>query len=131
MKAYLSFAKIGLKFYKGDTLFSMLSFHNSLFSKKYIISVRRSSVSHMVCSPGFPLSSNPITFLTIVHAASFFRIFLREMAYSLSSLSRGNTSCIPIIIALAIPRSHDQLHHVANAIMIGIHDVFPPDKDDK
>ena len=33
-------------------------------------------------------------------------------------------------IALSIPRSQDQLHHVANAIMTGIHDVFPPDKDD-
>ena len=32
---------------------------------------------------------------------------------------------------LAIPNIQDQLHHVANAKMIGIHDVFPPDKDDK
>ena len=32
---------------------------------------------------------------------------------------------------LAIPKIHDQLHHVANAIMTGIHDVFTPDKDDK
>ena len=28
-------------------------------------------------------------------------------------------------IALAIPRSQYQLNHVANAIMTGIHDVFP------
>ena len=34
-------------------------------------------------------------------------------------------------ISLVIPRSQDQLHHVANAIMTGIWDVFPPDKDDK
>ena len=34
-------------------------------------------------------------------------------------------------IALAFPRSLDQLHHVANAIMTGINGVFPPDKDDK
>ena len=34
-------------------------------------------------------------------------------------------------IVLAIPNSQDQLHHVADAIMTGIHDVFPPDKDDK
>ena len=34
-------------------------------------------------------------------------------------------------IALAIPKSQDQLHHVANAIMTGINDVFPPDKYDK
>ena len=34
-------------------------------------------------------------------------------------------------IALAIPRIQYQLHHVANAIMKGIHYVFPPDKDDK
>ena len=33
-------------------------------------------------------------------------------------------------IVLAIPRSQAQLHHVANAVMIGIHDVFPPDNDD-
>ena len=34
-------------------------------------------------------------------------------------------------IVLAIPRIQDQLHHVANAIMTGIHDVVPPDKYDK
>ena len=34
-------------------------------------------------------------------------------------------------IALAIPGIQDQLHHVANAIITVIHDVFPPDKDDK
>ena len=33
--------------------------------------------------------------------------------------------------SLAIPKSQDQLHHVANAIMTGIHDFFSPDKDDK
>ena len=32
---------------------------------------------------------------------------------------------------LDIPKSQDQLHQVDNAIMTGIHDVFPPDKDDK
>ena len=34
-------------------------------------------------------------------------------------------------IVLDIPKSQDQLHHVSNEIMTGIHDVFPPDKDDK
>ena len=34
-------------------------------------------------------------------------------------------------IVLAIPKRQDQLHHVDNAIMTGIHDVFPPDKDYK
>ena len=34
-------------------------------------------------------------------------------------------------IVLAIPKIQDQLHHISNAIMTGIHDVFPPDKDDK
>ena len=34
-------------------------------------------------------------------------------------------------IVLATPKIQDKLHHVANAIMTGIHDVFPPDKDDK
>ena len=34
-------------------------------------------------------------------------------------------------IVLAIPIIQDQLHHVANAILTGIHDVFPPDKYDK
>ena len=33
-------------------------------------------------------------------------------------------------IMLAIPRIRDQLHHVTNAVMTDIHDVFPPDKDD-
>ena len=34
-------------------------------------------------------------------------------------------------IVLDIPRSQYQLHHVSNAIIIGIHYVFPPYKDDK
>ena len=34
-------------------------------------------------------------------------------------------------IALEISRRQDKLHHVANAIMTGIHDVFPKDKYDK
>ena len=34
-------------------------------------------------------------------------------------------------IVLAIPKIQYQLHHVANAIITGIHDVFPLDKDDK
>ena len=34
-------------------------------------------------------------------------------------------------IALAIPRSQDQLHHVAKSIIKGINDVFNPNKDDK
>ena len=34
-------------------------------------------------------------------------------------------------IVLSVSRSRDQLHHVANAIMTGIHDVFSPVKYDK
>ena len=34
-------------------------------------------------------------------------------------------------IVLAIPRIQDQLHHVTSAMMTGIHDVFPLEKDDK
>ena len=34
-------------------------------------------------------------------------------------------------IELTIPRSQDQLHHVAKAIATGIHDVLPHYKDDK
>ena len=34
-------------------------------------------------------------------------------------------------IELAILRSQDQPHNFANAIMTGIHDVFPPEKYDK
>ncbi len=33
-------------------------------------------------------------------------------------------------ISLVIPVSQDQLLHVATAVMMGIHDVFPPDTDD-
>jgi hypothetical protein len=33
-------------------------------------------------------------------------------------------------ISIVIPASQEQLRHVANAIMEGIHDVFPPDEDD-
>ena len=32
-------------------------------------------------------------------------------------------------IALAIPTSQEQLRHVANAVMHGVHDVFPPNED--
>ena len=34
-------------------------------------------------------------------------------------------------IELAIPKRQYQLHHVANSIITGIHDVFSPYKDDK
>ncbi len=33
-------------------------------------------------------------------------------------------------ISLVIPTTQEHLRHVANAIMEGIHDVFPPDSDD-
>ena len=33
-------------------------------------------------------------------------------------------------ISIVIPASQEQLHHMANAIMEGIHDIFPPDDDD-
>jgi hypothetical protein len=33
-------------------------------------------------------------------------------------------------MSLAIPVSREQLRHVANAIMHGIHDIFPPDAVD-
>jgi len=34
-------------------------------------------------------------------------------------------------VALAIPMSREQLRHVANAMMKGVHDVFPADDDDE
>ena len=34
-------------------------------------------------------------------------------------------------IVLAIPKIQDQLHHVSNKTTTGIHDVFPPNKDNK
>ena len=34
-------------------------------------------------------------------------------------------------IVLAIPKIQDQLNHVTNAMMIGIHDVSFPNRDDK
>jgi hypothetical protein len=33
-------------------------------------------------------------------------------------------------MSLLIPISHDQLQHVAMAVMTGIHDIFPPDNND-
>ena len=66
---------------------------------------------------------------------------LTEVNSDFAELSKKDTSDEPLnyvlevymddYIALAIPRIQDQLHHVANTIMKGIHDVFPPDKDDK
>ena len=34
-------------------------------------------------------------------------------------------------ISLAIPTSQEQLRHVSNAVMKGVHDVFPSDTDDE
>ena len=34
-------------------------------------------------------------------------------------------------IVLDIQKIQDQLHHVTNKIMTGMHDAFTPDKDDK
>ena len=34
-------------------------------------------------------------------------------------------------ISWAVPTSQDQLIHVANSIMQGVHDVFPSDENDK
>ena len=34
-------------------------------------------------------------------------------------------------ISLAIPTSQEQMRHVANAVMHGIHNVLPPDKVDE
>jgi len=33
-------------------------------------------------------------------------------------------------ISLAMPRTKEDLHHVANAVMEGIHDIFPADDND-
>ena len=33
-------------------------------------------------------------------------------------------------LAMAVATSQEQLRHVANAVMKGVHDVFPPDEDD-
>ena len=80
------------------------------------IYVQRSSVSHMVCSPEFPSNSNPSTFLIVSHTAYFFRIFLSEMASSLSYLSGGNTPCIPVSIALATWCSLSWIYGIANTM---------------
>ena len=66
---------------------------------------------------------------------------LTEVNSEIAELKKKDTSKEPFnyilevymddYIFLAIPKIQYQLHHVANAIMTGIHDVFPPDKDDK
>ena len=66
---------------------------------------------------------------------------MTELNSDFSELPKKDTSYEPFnymlevymydYIVLAVPRIQDQLHHVANAIMKGIHDVFSPDKDDK
>ena len=33
-------------------------------------------------------------------------------------------------ITICIPRTQEDLRHMANAVMAGIHDVFPPDSQD-
>ena len=65
---------------------------------------------------------------------------LTEVNSELAELPKKDTSNEPFnymlevymddYIVLAIPKSQDQLHHVTNAIMTGIHYVFPQDKDD-
>eukprot|EP00956_Cyclotella_meneghiniana_P038434 scaffold154479_cov30-Cyclotella_meneghiniana.AAC.1 len=34
-------------------------------------------------------------------------------------------------LAMAIATSQEQIEHVANAVMTGVHDVFPADKNDE
>ena len=38
--------------------------------------------------------------------------------------------CVDDFISIVIPTSQEQLRHIANAIMEGIHDIFPPDDGD-
>ena len=90
MNAYLSFA-IQVRNSSKGVPFSLCSPSLIQFFDFVIIYVWRSSVNHMVCSPWFPSNSNPNTFLIVAHSVSFFRIFLRDMASYLSSLSGGNT----------------------------------------
>ena len=66
---------------------------------------------------------------------------LTEVNSEIEELKKKDTSMEPFnymlevyrydYIVLDIPKIQDQLHHVDNAIMTGIHDVFPPYKDDK
>ena len=66
---------------------------------------------------------------------------LTELNSEFAELKKKDTSNEPFnymlevymddYIVLAIPNIQDQLHHVANTIIRGIHDVFPPDKYDK
>ena len=66
---------------------------------------------------------------------------LTEVNSEFAELKKKDTSMEPFnymlevymydYIVLDIPKIQDQLHHVANSIIIGIHYVFPPDKDDK
>jgi hypothetical protein len=55
----------------------------------------------------------------------------------LPAMSKGNSNLrymlevyVNYFISLIIPMSQAQLQHIANAIMEGIHDVFPPDNND-
>ena len=79
-----------MKFFKGDTLFpcSPSLIHFSILLK------------YQYGGPQWGRWYAPSTFLIIAHADSFFSIFFREIVSSLSSLYGGNTSCIPVIMAL-------------------------------
>ena len=65
---------------------------------------------------------------------------LTEVNSEIEELKNKDTSKEPLnymlevymddYIVLDIQNIQDQLHHVANTIMTGIHDVFPPYKDD-
>jgi hypothetical protein len=54
---------------------------------------------------------------------------LEEPTYE-DSLKYMREVYVDVFVNLVIPASQKHLWHVANAIMEGIHDVFPPDQDD-
>ncbi len=55
---------------------------------------------------------------------------LPEMAIDSKGFGHMVEVYVDDFMSLVIPVSQEQLRHIANAIMHGIHDVFPPDEDD-
>ncbi len=55
---------------------------------------------------------------------------LPEESTHKDSLKYKLTVYVDDFVNLIIPTSHEHLWHVANTILEGIHDVFPPDQDD-
>ena len=93
-----------------------------------VLETRRDVAEQYIETPGG--SSSPHKFVKLTEVNSDF-LELPKKDILNESFNYMLEVYMDYYIALDTPRRQDQLHNVANEIMTGIHDVFPPEKDDK